>query len=62
MPKPLKERAIRSHMHPAAGWFMREQVEGVIPTTLGHTPVAAWTKDGRAVVTLADRAGAQTGR
>jgi cation diffusion facilitator CzcD-associated flavoprotein CzcO len=62
MPKPLKERAIRSHMHPAAGWFMREQVEGVIPTTLGHTPVAAWTKDGRAVVTLADRAGAQTAR
>ncbi len=59
MPKQLKERAIRSHMHPAAGWFMREQVEGRIPTTLGSTPVAAWTNNGRAVLTLADRAGAQ---
>jgi cation diffusion facilitator CzcD-associated flavoprotein CzcO len=60
MPKQLKERAIRSHMHPAAGWFMREQVEGRIPTTLGLTPVAAQAKDGRAVLTLADGAGAQT--
>jgi len=62
MPKPLKARAIRSHMHPAAGWFMREQVEGRVPTTLGRTPVAAWTKDGRAVLTLADRAGTRTTR
>jgi hypothetical protein len=62
MPKQMKERAIRSHMHPAAGWFMREQVEGRIPMTLGHTPVHAQAKDSRAILTLADRAGAQTTR
>jgi cation diffusion facilitator CzcD-associated flavoprotein CzcO len=62
MPKQMKERAIRSHMHPAAGWFMREQVEGRIPMTLGHTPVHAQAKDSRAILTLADRAGAQATR
>ena len=35
LPRHMKERAIASHMHPAAGWFMREEVEGRIATSLG---------------------------
>ncbi len=37
LPQSLKRRAIDSHMHPAAGWFMRDKVEGVIPMSLGCT-------------------------
>lgn len=55
LPKHLKERAIRSHLHPAAGWFMREQVEGRIPMSLGRTLIGAEAKNDR--VTLKLRAG-----
>jgi cation diffusion facilitator CzcD-associated flavoprotein CzcO len=57
LPKSLKERAIESHMHPAAGWFMREQVEGRIPTTLGRKVAMANAKDRRVQLTLAGRQG-----
>jgi thioredoxin reductase len=59
LPRNLKDRAITSHMHPAAGWFMREEVEGRIPLLLGRTPVKAEAKDGRALLTLANRAGGE---
>ena len=60
LPRDLKDRAIASHMHPAAGWFMREQVEGRIPLMTGRTPIKAEAKDGRAVLTLASAAGEET--
>lgn len=60
LPRHLKDRAIESHMHPAAGWFMREQVEGRIPLMLGCTPIKAEAKDGRAALTLASSAGEET--
>ncbi len=60
LPRHLKDRAIESHMHPAAGWFMREQVEGRIPLMLGRTPVKAEVKDGRAVLTVASGTGEET--
>ncbi|MBS0273922.1 MAG: NAD(P)/FAD-dependent oxidoreductase [Proteobacteria bacterium] len=60
LPRHMKDRAIASHMHPAAGWFMREEVEGRIPLMLGHTPVKAEAKDGRAVLTLANQSGEET--
>ena len=28
LPQSIRRRAIESHMHPAAGWFMRDKVEG----------------------------------
>ena len=34
LPEPLRRRGIQSHMHPAAGWFMREKIEGRIETLL----------------------------
>lgn len=54
LPQSLKRRAIDSHMHPAAGWFMREKIEGVIALSLGRTLEKAQSRDGRAVLTLAD--------
>lgn len=54
LPASLKRRAIDSHMHPAAGWFMRDKIEGVIPMSLGRKLVKAQAKDGRAALTLAD--------
>lgn len=59
LPRALKDRAIASHMHPAAGWFMREQVEGRIPTLTGRTPIKAEAKNGRAVLTLAGHNGSE---
>jgi thioredoxin reductase len=52
LPRSLKDRAIASHMHPAAGWFMREEVEGRVPTSLGRRLTRARTMDGRAALTL----------
>jgi thioredoxin reductase len=57
LPEGLKQRAVASHMHPAAGWFMREKVEGVIPMSLGRTLSNAQEKKGRVTLTLADRTG-----
>jgi thioredoxin reductase len=59
LPRHMKERAIKSHMHPAAGWFMRWQVEGVIPMTLGAVTTKARAKDGRAWLTLARHDGTE---
>jgi cation diffusion facilitator CzcD-associated flavoprotein CzcO len=52
LPQSLKRRAIDSHMHPAAGWFMREKVDGVIPMSLGRTLAKAEQADGRVTLTL----------
>jgi len=57
LPEPLRRRGVRSHMHPAAGWFMREKIEGHVPTLLGREISSAEEKGGRAVLTLADRSG-----
>lgn len=57
LPRHLKDRAIASHMHPAAGWFMREQVEGRLPVSLGRSLAKAEAKDGRVALTLADANG-----
>jgi len=58
LPRHLKERAIASHMHPAAGWFMREEVEGRIAMSLGRTLAKAEVEKGRLALTLRTRAGA----
>jgi len=43
LPEALRMRAVASHMHPAAGWFMREKIEGRIETLLGRTIAGAET-------------------
>jgi cation diffusion facilitator CzcD-associated flavoprotein CzcO len=60
LPQSLKRRAIDSHMHPAAGWFMREKVEGVIPMSLGRTLAKAEQAGARVTLTLKGEAGVET--
>jgi cation diffusion facilitator CzcD-associated flavoprotein CzcO len=57
MPQHLKDRAIASHTHAAGGWFMREQVESIIPTLLGRTLIKAEAQHGRVELTLETRDG-----
>jgi thioredoxin reductase len=57
LPSHLKQRAIRSHMHPAAGWFMRAKSEGRVPMLLGREIVNAEARDGRMALTLVDHMG-----
>jgi len=52
LPASLKRRAIDSHMHPAAGWFMRDKIEGVIPMSLGRAPAKAEESNGKVALTL----------
>ncbi|HEY6578456.1 MAG TPA: FAD-dependent oxidoreductase [Rhizomicrobium sp.] len=57
LPEPLRMRGVRSHMHPAAGWFMREKIEGRIETLPGRDIASAEEKGSRVALTLADRSG-----
>ena len=52
LPRPLRARAIRSHMHPAAGWFMRDKVMGLVPEILGQPITRAWEDGGKAHIAL----------
>lgn len=58
LPARLRARAVRSHMHPAAGWFMRENVESMVPRTMGVTIAGADLAEGRPRLHLASRSGA----
>lgn len=60
LPRHLKDRAIASHMHPAAGWFMREQVEGVVPTRLGVKLTGASVENGKVTLDLANGTNTET--
>jgi thioredoxin reductase len=57
LPRALKDRAIASHMHPAGGFFMREKIEGVVPTSLGRSLAAAAVTEGRVVLFLKKKGG-----
>jgi thioredoxin reductase len=49
MPQALRLRATRRHLGPAPGWFMRERVEGRIPSLL-EQEVREASIDGKRVV------------
>lgn len=59
LPRHLKDRAIASHMHPAGGFFMREKIEGVVPTSLGRSIRATAMRGGRATLDLVDAVGSE---
>ena len=59
LPRHLKDRAIASHLHPAGGWFIRDQVEGKIPMSLSRAISCAAMQSGRAVLTFAGPCGAE---
>lgn len=58
LPEALRMRGVESHMHPAAGWFMREKIEGRIQTLMGRSIANAEEKHGKVALTLVDDAGA----
>ncbi|HTT99264.1 MAG TPA: NAD(P)-binding domain-containing protein [Rhizomicrobium sp.] len=58
LPDSLKQRAIRSHMHPAAGFYMRGKLDGRVETTLSRSIHKAEAVNGKVVLTLADNDGA----
>jgi thioredoxin reductase len=47
LPEGLRLKATRTHLGPAPGWFMRERIEGRIPSLLGRTLQSAQMRDGR---------------
>jgi cation diffusion facilitator CzcD-associated flavoprotein CzcO len=59
LPDALKQRAIRSHMKPAAGFYMRGKIEGRVATSLGRSVAKAKQANGKMQLTLSDRKGAQ---
>jgi thioredoxin reductase len=54
LPRHLRLRAIRSHMKPAAGWFMRDKIMGKVPEIVGQGVTSAWEQDGKAHLTLSN--------
>jgi len=59
LPEPIRKRAIQSHMHPAAGWFMREKIEGRIPCLFGREIAEAKAVGGRVQLTVRNASGAR---
>lgn len=47
LPQSLRARSIRSHMKPAAGWFMRDKIMGKVPEIVGQGVESAWEQDGK---------------
>lgn len=58
LPARLRARAVRSHVHAAGGWYMREKVEGHVPQIVGHAVVQAEAVAGRVRLTLKGPEGA----
>lgn len=52
LPRAWRDRSIKSHMKPAAGWFMRDRVMGLVPEILGQPIVRAWEESGKAHIAL----------
>ncbi|MBU6298098.1 MAG: NAD(P)-binding domain-containing protein [Alphaproteobacteria bacterium] len=57
LPAHLRARALRSHMHAAGGWFMRDKVEGAIQRSLGAAVESAGLADGRPMLQLKTASG-----
>lgn len=62
LPDSLKQRAIRSHMQPSAGFYMRGKIEGRVATVLGRSVDNAEATNGKVTLTLLDGRGAREKR
>lgn len=58
LPDSLKQRAIKSHMHPAAGFYMRGKLDGRVETILSRSIHKAEALNDKVALTLKDAAGA----
>ena len=59
LPESLRLRATKNHLGPAPGWFMRERIEGIVPTMLGHDIVYAKAQSDQVELGVVDRSGTQ---
>jgi thioredoxin reductase len=59
LPDSLKQRAIRSHMNPAAGFYMRGKIEGRVATSLNRSIAKAEEINGKVALTLTRTDGTQ---
>ncbi|MFZ3187724.1 MAG: NAD(P)-binding domain-containing protein [Candidatus Sulfotelmatobacter sp.] len=59
LPEPLRVEAVRRVLGPSGGAFIRDKVEGRVPTLIGYSTVAARVENSKVRLTLADGAGAK---
>jgi thioredoxin reductase len=52
LPAAWRARSIRSHLRPAAGWFMRDRVMGLVPELVGRAITEARVLDGKVHLSL----------
>jgi NADPH-dependent glutamate synthase beta subunit-like oxidoreductase len=57
MPQSLRLRAVKRHLGPAPGWFIRDEVVGRLPIHLGVSMVDAHSRGGRAYLALRQSGG-----
>jgi putative flavoprotein involved in K+ transport len=53
LPQKLRLRIVKTHLHPAAGWPMKERVLGRVPTLLGYSIRRPVSRDGGISLDLA---------
>ena len=59
LPERVRLKAVRVHLPPAPGWFMKDRTVGRLPLLLGQTLQQAEIRDGRVHLGLADANGMQ---
>ena len=57
LPESLRLEAVRRVLGPSGGAFIRDKVEGKVPTLVGYSINAARTENGKVVLTLVDASG-----
>lgn len=60
LPEAMRLRAVRTHLGPAPGWFMRERIEGRITALLSHHLDRAYAYDGRVSLDVRGPGGEKT--
>jgi len=60
LPAAMRLRAVRTHLGPAPGWFMRERIEGKVKSVLNHDFTRIEAKDGHVVIDAKDRTTGET--
>jgi len=60
LPAKLRFRAVKRHLGPAPGWFVREKVEGRVPMHLGTTIQGASVENGKVHLRFTESNGAST--
>ncbi len=59
LPEGLRIELVRRVLGPSGGAFIRDKVEGKVPTLVGFTPESARVEEGKAKLVLVDGAGAK---